>query len=829
MALIGKLELFSMLEPVLLPVAAITPELLSTLRQQDCILSAPPGAGKSTWLPLQLLQSAQFQRQKIIMLQPRRVAVRAIAHYLAKQLGEEVGNTVGYRIRGESRIGNNTRLEIVTEGLLTRKLQQNPELSDVGLVIFDEFHERSIHADFALALCCEVQQALREELRVLVMSATLDVGPLKQLLPQAKTLATEGRSYPLDYQYQARNTQQKLAPQLYSLVLKGLSENSGSMLVFLPGKKEIEQLQGLLVEKLDPGIQVFALYGDLSRQQQDNAIQPVAEGQRKVVLATNIAETSLTIEGISLVIDSGLENNASFQLRSGITQIRQQQISQASATQRAGRAARLGAGRCYRLWSQEIQQRLMAQSSPEILTSDVSPLVLEAKVWGTEVNELSLLDQPSAAQIQQASELLQELEALDEKNKVTAHGQVIAGFGTHPRLANMLIKARDLGQEALSLACVLAVLLEGRNLVPGNDNSDLGVKLQYLRNNPKHWAWQQIKQWHKRMQLSVSSSWPLELGGVLMAYAYPDRIAKLRSQGRYQLVNGSGACLSDADSLQSQPWLVAGQLISLDRVADAKITLASELNLQLIEQYFPHLFTQQASCVWQQQQIVAKQEYNLGKILLRSEKLHRPDAEKRLELWQQVLADCTFDDLPLSENALNWLARARLYQRLLPDADWPDFSALALMQNWQHWLWPYMLDCVSWKQLQKLDWLGILKQTLNWQQQQALEQHLPQTIKVPTGSQIPLNYQQDKVVLAVRMQEVYGWQQSPQIASGRLAVSLELLSPAHRPLQTTADLAGFWAGSYKEVQKEMKGRYPKHNWPDDPANAKATRTTKKRM
>lgn len=740
-----------------------------------------------------------------------------------------MGQTVGYRIRGESRVSKTTKLEIVTEGLLTRKLQQNPELDGVGLIIFDEFHERSIHADFALALCCEVQQALRDDLRLLVMSATLDVAPLQQLLPQAKTLATEGRSFPLEYYYQPRNQQQKLVEQLCSLVIKGLNEKPGSVLVFLPGQKEINQLRELLQAKVDASVQVFALYGELNRQQQDDAIQPAAKGLRKVVLATNIAETSLTIEGISIVVDSGLENSAGFQLRTGITQIRQQQISQASATQRAGRAARLGPGICYRLWSQEVQQRLIAHSTPEILSSDICPLVLEAKVWGTEISELTLLDRPSHSQIQQATELLQELEALDGSARVTAHGQQIASFGTHPRLANMLIQAKELGERELSLACVLAVLLEGRSIIPGNNNNDVGAVLLYLGNNPRHWAWQQIKQWHKRMQIAVSSSWPIEMAGVLMAYAYPDRIAKHKSQGRYQLLNGSGASLSETDDLYSQAWLVAGQLIDLDKVADARITLAAEITLPLLEQYFPHLFSQQQSCSWQQQKIVAKQQECLGKIVLKSEKLAAPDSEERLNIWQQVLGDCSFEQWPLTDKARNWLARARLYTQLFPEAGWPDFSTDVLAQSWQQWLWPYMLDCVSWQQLEQLDWLSILQQQLSWEQQQELERQLPLTVKVPTGSQISLSYQQEQVLLAVRMQEVYGWQQSPVLASGRLPVLLELLSPARRPLQTTADLAGFWAGSYKEVQKEMKGRYPKHFWPDDPANAQATRTTKKHM
>lgn len=811
----------------MLPVAEISDELISSLMEGDCILQAPPGAGKSTWLPLQLLQASQFTQQKIIMLQPRRVAVRSVARYLASQLGEEVGKTVGYRIRGESRISAQTRLEVVTEGLLTRKLQQDPELNGYGLIIFDEFHERNLHGDFSLALACEIQQALREDLRLLVMSATLDAEPVVGLLPNARVLRSEGRSFPVDVRYLPVNRNQLMSSVLYTTVLKALKEEQGDVLVFVAGRKEIEQLIQRLETQIEPMVQLRPLYGELDRKQQDQALQPATDGQRKVVIGTNIAETSLTIPGIRVVIDSGLENRARYNLKNGITTIAQQPISQASAIQRSGRAGRLGPGVCYRMWARENQDRMRKHSVPEILETDISALILEAKNWGSEVEELALLDHPAPAQLQQGTTLLKELEALDQNAVVTAHGRAVCEFGTHPGIANMLLRAREMGNKVLSLACAIGALLESQRR--SNDGVDLDTALHQLRYQKHHPVWQQVNHWHRRVKVSLASDWPTQLTGVLVGFACPDRIGKATSHGRFVLTNGSGAKLDSQEPLSEADYLVAGQLLGLADQADARITLAARMTQGQLDKYFSHLYNRQQQCVWKDERIQASESLGLGKIVLKRERLPMPDAEHRLAMWQDVIHKRGIGKLPLSDKARLWLEKCRLLQGLGLMTDCPDFSDQALLESWHHWLWPYMQEITQWQQLKPLDWFGMLRDRMDWQQQQRLEKLLPEKIVVPTGSACRLEYHPDGVKLSVRMQELYGLTATPHVAEGKIPVTIEILSPARRPIQTTQDLAGFWSGSYREVQKEMKGRYPRHFWPDDPANAQATTKTKKKM
>lgn len=819
-------------ESPLLPIESILAPLQQALANQDVILVAPPGAGKSTCLPLHLLRLSEFQHQKIIMLQPRRIAVRSIAAYLAEQLSEPVGNTVGYRMRGENKVSANTRLEIVTEGILLRMLQSQPELAEVGLILFDEFHERSIYADFSLALCLEVQQALRDDLRLLVMSATLDIQALQPLLPEATLLQCEGRSYPVDIRYHPDTTTQPLSAKITRLVQLALQKHTGSLLVFLPGARDIRETEHALIPIVEANVQVHCLYGELSKQAQLQAISVCPPGQRKIVLATNIAETSLTIEGIEVVIDSGIEKTAQFQLTKGITQLVSQRISQSSATQRAGRAGRLAAGVCYRLWSREQQDRMAAQRQAEILSSDLSAFILEACVWGSDICQLALIDMPSNAQIQQANQLLIDLQALDAQGKLTAHGRALQQMGGHPSIANMLVNSQHISPAHQSLAAAIASLLEHKDPLKRSNTAQLQLRLQYCQHNKQHAIWQHIRHWHQRVGGKVQD-WPLEDSALLLGYAYPQWIAKRRDNGGFLLANGSGARLHRDDPMAAQPWLVIGAMLSTDKQqGDVQITLAEPLSLAQLQQHFCHLIQTNFYCAWDQskQAIVAQQRQMLGKIVLSSQSVNQIDQPHLDQIWQQVIQQKGIGNLPFNDATWQLIYRIRLAQQLIPAENWPDMSEQGLLDDLAQWLLPYLVNVMSWKQVSQLNFTDMLLNRLDWSLQQKLNRVFPTRYTVPSGSDIKLDYHPDgDVSLSVRMQELYGMQDTLTLANGELPVLIELLSPAHRPIQKTRDLASFWQGSYKEVQKEMKGRYPKHYWPDDPANALATTKTKKFM
>ncbi|MFT5674586.1 MAG: ATP-dependent helicase HrpB [Paraglaciecola sp.] len=816
----------------MLPVVQILPALIQQLSLGNAILVAPPGAGKSTCLPLKLIESTVFTGQKIIMLQPRRIAVRSIAGYLAEQLGEAVGQTVGYRIRGESKVSANTKLEIVTEGILTRMLQSQADLPGIGLVIFDEFHERSIHADFSLALCLEVQQALRENLRLLVMSATLDVNSLQPLMPDAKLLQCTGRSYPVNIIYQGDNTQGHLYQKVCRLILAVIHQHTQDTLVFLPGASDIRQTASSLKQKLPEGFKIHCLFGELAKSEQQAALQPDSEGLRKIILATNIAETSLTIEGIDVVIDSGMQKIATFQLSKGVTHLQTQRISQSSAIQRAGRAGRLGPGTCYRLWSAEQQDRLAKHNTSEILLSDMAAFILEAAVWGSTLNELALIDPPTKAQLEQGLQTLQALQVIDLDERLTVHGRAVHALSCHPSIANMLLSSKTISPAHASLACAVAALLESKDPLGYQHGVQLYSRLQYLQQHKSDSIWQLVRQWHKRMNCSLQD-WPLEDVGVLLAFAFPQWIARLRHAGRYLLANGSGAQLAEDDPLAQQQWIVAANMLSTDmQQGDVRIRLAESLSKQNIEHYFSHLLYPYDVCHWdsQRQAIVAEKQHKLGEILWSTEPALKPSIEAINKIWQGVILKKGVMQLPFDEHALQLIYRLRLASTVLNEYNWPDMSVLGLESSMEQWLLPYMTKCRTWKQLVKLNFTEILTSRLGWQSQQRLNKLLPLKLKVPSGSQIKLTYNPDGMVqLSVRMQEVYGLADTPTLANGKLKVQMALLSPAGRALQTTQDLAGFWHSSYKSVQKEMKGRYQRHFWPDDPANAIATSKTKKKM
>lgn len=824
--------LFSSTRFYLLPITSILSQLENQLSRGDAIVVAPPGAGKSTYLPLSLLKSPLFKQKKIIMLQPRRIAVRNIASYLAQQLNEVVGQTVGYRIRGETKVSANTKLEIVTEGILTRMLQHEPDLPDVGLLIFDEFHERSVHSDFSLALCLEVQQSLRDDLRLLVMSATMDVVALKKLLPDALLLESTGRSYPVEVNYRADSSKTSLADKVTKLIIEVLPLHKKDVLVFLPGVADIKRIAERLAHSLDESIEVHSLYGDLSSQQQQRAIQPNALGQRKIVLATNIAETSLTIEGVEIVIDSGIEKRAIFHLNRGISQLRTQKISQASATQRAGRAGRLGPGYCYRLWSQEQQQRLSPQLTAEVLHSDMSSFVLEAAIWGCEITKLALIDYPSVAQVQQAQQFLQSLALLDKQLKVTDKGRRAHRLGCHPSLANMILHSTELGPTHLSLACAIATVLEHKDPLGVRAGAQLNVRLSYLLANKNHTLWQYVRQWYKKVGCS-HVTWPLEDTAALLASAFPQWLAKERQDGRYLLAGGSGVKLPAEDAMYGSDWLVvADMLITDQQLDDALIRYAEPIDKKRILHIYAEFVERKEVLSWDKsaEKISAIRELKVGNIVLQKDNLAKPSLEKIQLIWHAVISEKGIDCLRFNEACLSLQHRVALARRLLPEENLPDLSNNALLATLYSWLLPYIEQMTTWAQVSKLDFYQLLKNQFDWQQWQTIEQLLPNQLLLPSGCQHSLIYgDSGEVTLAVRIQEIYGLQVHPCIARGKIPVILALLSPARRPLQTTQDLPGFWQGSYKQVQKEMKGRYPRHFWPDDPANSPATTTTKKNM
>ncbi|RBQ35854.1 ATP-dependent helicase HrpB [Rahnella aquatilis] len=807
-----------------LPVSAVLEPLLAALQQApQVLLLAPTGAGKSTWLPLQLLKQANLPG-KILLLEPRRLAAKNVAFRLAQQLGETPGQTVGYRMRAESKTSAATRLEVVTEGILTRMVQADPELTGVSMVILDEFHERSLQADLALALLLDVQNALRDDLKILIMSATLDNLRLSSLLPDAPVIESAGRSFPVERQYLSLATHERLDEGVARVVSRLMGENHGSMLLFLPGVSEITRVQNLLNGRLAEDVDLCPLYGALSLDQQQKAIQPSSAGRRKVVLATNIAETSLTIEGIRLVVDSGLERSAQFDPRSGLTRLVTQRISQASMTQRAGRAGRLEPGLCWHLFSKEQAERASAQAEAEILQSDLSSFWLELLQWGCQdPAQLQWLDKPPVAALSAAKNLLQQLGATDVQGKLTAAGQRMAQLGCEPRLAAMLIAAATQSPDALATAALLAAILEEP---PRGGLPDIDYWFSRPQGN-----WQRRAKQLAQRTGAKSGEPDASLAPWLLARAFSDRIAQRRGEdGRYLLANGLGASLPQDDGLTRAPWLVAPQLLQGNNSPDARILLAVSLDITQLPSRLPDVVKEQTAVEWDEEKgtLRAWRRWQIGRLVLKANPLAKPD-DKEL---QQALIDWIRTQ---GLQALNWsVAAEKLRLRLLcaakwlPEADWPAADDQALLDGLERWLQPSLQGVRSLKSLQQVDLHDALLRLLDWQQRQRLDSALPTHYTVPTGSRLPIRYHADQPpALSVRMQEMFGEQRSPQLAEGRVAVVLELLSPAQRPLQITADLAAFWQGSYREVQKEMKGRYPKHPWPDNPAEALPTRRTKK--
>ncbi|MES9897995.1 MAG: ATP-dependent helicase HrpB [Sedimenticola sp.] len=825
-----------------LPINQVLPELKSALVDVNAVvLSAPTGSGKTTLVPLKLLDEPWLQG-RILMLEPRRLAARASAARMSQLLGEKLGETVGYRVRFDSCVSNKTRIEVVTEGILTRRLQQDPDLKGVGLVIFDEFHERSLQADLGLALCSDIMAVLRDDLRLLVMSATLNIESISQLL-DARVVTGEGRSYPVEINYLDRAPAGSMVQIVVAAVLRALKQQEGDILVFFPGTGEIRNAERLLGELSADGIEICPLYGDLTKAAQDRAIQPSAKGHRRVVLATSIAETSLTIEGVTTVVDSGWSRLPTFDPNSGLTRLETQRVSLASADQRAGRAGRLGPGVCYRLWTQAEQSRLPPHTPPEIMGADLAPLALELANWGvSDPSTLLWLDAPPKGAYAQAIELLYGLEALDGDGRITPTGLRMVGLSLHPRLAHMLNYARSSGQAPL--AADLAALLSERDLLKRRRGElplavDIEERLQLLqlwrrerkrldtRGNVNAGACVQIdkaaRQWVRMGGTAVGEERePLSLGG-LLSLAFPDRIARRRGSGGYRLAGGRGASLPEADRLISEEYLV---IAALDAGrSEGRVFLAASITLEEIRALHQSAITTQASVTWQVDagSVIAREDECLGELVLSSRRLHEVSPELQQQALLEGIRRMGLKALPWSRESEEWLQRLRCLKQWQPEADWPDVSEEALLANLEQWLAPWVEGVTKRDQLKRLDLKSILGSMLDWNRQQRMDRLVPTHIQVPSGSRKRLDYSNRQApVLAVKLQEMFGLQQTPTVCGGGIKVMLHLLSPAQRPIQVTQDLSGFWKRTYSEVKKELKGRYPKHYWPDDPLTAQAT-------
>jgi len=831
---------------ITLPIHQVLPEVIEKLNSHTrLVLQAPPGAGKTTALPLALLDEPWLEGKKILMLEPRRLAVRSSAARMAEMLGEKVGETVGYQVKMDSVHSKKTRILIVTEGILTRKLQSDPSLEDVALVIFDEFHERSLHADLSLALTLESQSVLREDLKVLVMSATLNTTGISKVLDNAPIITSEGRAYPVESVFLPTTTAQpskkELPSYIYRLIVKLLSEEEGNILVFLSGVGEIKKVEKLLLSHTLKDVYISTLYGNLSKEAQDRAIKAPPKGMRKIVLATNIAQTSLTIEGIKVVIDSGLHNVSVFSPFSGMNKLESQHISQDSATQRAGRAGRTSAGKAYHLWHKS--KILLKHDTPEILSADLSQLMIELALWGCDdISQLSWMDLPPPTSLHHAKTLLTDLGALDKNASITAHGKAMAKYPMHPRLAHMMLKAKEL--DLSYEASLLAVLISEKDIYRQSfGSSDLRERVSVLHDirtqhsiNTQNINLSQCKNLLANAKRIVGlasadqKNIDLELLGVLLAFAYPDRIAKLRGDksSTYLLANGKGAVLHQQDELFNTGFLVIADVDA--KQTNASIYKAIAISHAQIEEYLGEQLQTHEDVTWneEQERVEARRVTKLGAITLKSIAVKSPSADKVAEVLIEELEELGLDALQWSNEAL--ALRQRVNFLTHHGLDFPDFSDNYLLENMDVWLAPYLGNITSLKACKGLNLHNILLGLLDYQQTQVLDTQAPAKLKVASGSNIAIDYADPtQPILAVRLQEMFGTQETPSVLNGKVKLMLHLLSPAHKPMQITQDLQSFWANTYADVKKDLRGKYKRHYWPDDPLEAKATSRTKKWM
>ncbi|MBX3162968.1 MAG: ATP-dependent helicase HrpB [Bacteroidetes bacterium] len=808
-----------------LPVAEIIPEVQKQLSEENTlIVNAPPGAGKSTLLPLALIQETWLNGKKIIMLEPRRLAAKTIATRMTSLWGDEVGQTIGYRIRFENKVSAQTKLEVVTEGILTRMLHHDNALEDVGLVIFDEFHERSLHADLAMALCREAQQVLRPDLRILVMSATLNMPQLTQLL-KAKAIESKGKQFPVEIFY-GNDADETLLPELTArTVMRAMNEHEGDVLVFLPGEGEIKKCEEILRAQHSE-FSIHPLYGALPPQEQFLAIMPNKFGKRKIVLATSIAETSLTIEGIKIVVDTGFGRVSRFDIRSGLSRLETIRISKDSADQRAGRAGRLSSGVCYRMWTQATQARLAEHRVPEILEADLTALMLDMAQWGVaDIQQLTWLTPPPKAALAQASETLHQIGAL-ENNRVTPHGKDIHKLACHPRIAHMLLMAED--EKLKQLATDIAAILEERDPLPRDTGIDINLRIEALRRARKNNSLNRFARIEKvassyRKMLNVNADNEMVDSfdtGLLLAYAYPERIASARvgNNAQFQLANGKIAVAGHKDDLAHEPWLAVAHMDLREGLG--KIFLAAPLNPKdLIS-----LVKEQEVVTWDTRRggLIAAKELKIGSIVLQSKPLNNPSQEKIVEAISNAIKNEGATLLDFDETMTQLQNRMLSLRAWNADEHWADVSTENLLQN-NTWLEPYLKDVKKTEDFKKINLAEALFHSLNWEQQQKLNALAPAKLEVPSGSKITIQYFANGAipVLSVRLQEVFGLADTPTVNNRKNKVVMHLLSPGYKPVQVTSDLKSFWNNLYFEVKKELQRRYPKHSWPDDPWTAAA--------
>lgn len=831
------------IEKLDLPVCAVLPDLAQVLAaNRSVVLQAPPGSGKTTLVAPSLLDASWLRGRRIILLEPRRLAARAAARYMARLLGEEVGQRVGYHIRLERRVSDATRIEVLTEGLLTQRLLHDPELAEAGLIIFDEFHERSLAADLGLALALDIRRNLRPDLRLLIMSATLDAQPVADHLGDAEVITATARTWPVETRYATRNSTAPLPWQVADAVARIAAEEPGSILAFLPGEGEIrrtaERLRGA---NLPPDISVHPLFAALPRAAQDAAVEPPLPGRRKIVLATSIAESSLTIQGVRVVVDAGWMRVPRFSPRNGMSRLETVRITRDRADQRRGRAGRTAPGVCYRLWDDATDRSLMPMALPELMDADLAPVALQAAVWGAPGRtDLPWFMAPPDAAWRQAVELLRELEAVDAQGRITPRGKRMATLPVHPRMAHMILLAAEHG--GARGACLLAAAIteragetalrgetDARRLLDRLGAGDLPDPSDL--SDPSDYA-----QWASRVH-RLASQWarmfPADRAtldtGRLLSWAFPDRIARRRdASGRYLLVNGHGSTLESADGLSSAEWLVAAEL--QDAGVDARIRLAAPVAREDVEEDFASLLRREDEIVWDRriEAVSAVRRLKLGALVLHEGGLAEPD----LLAVQGALFDGIRQKgvtlLPWSSAARNLQARILFLRRVCPEAEWPDVSDAALTERLPDWLGAFVEGITRWEQLRRVDLATALLAGLGARRRD-LDTLAPTHLTVPSGSSVAVHYDQGDVpVLAVRVQEVFGLADSPRVAGGRIPVCLHLLSPAQRPVQVTSDLRSFWQNGYPLIRKELRGRYPRHPWPEDPWSATPTNRVKPR-
>jgi len=815
-----------------LPIDSVLDELSDTLAKANAaVLVAPPGAGKTTRVPLALLDAPWARDKKIIVLEPRRIAARASAERMAKTLGERAGETVGYRVRFGSKVSRATRIEVVTEGIFSRQILDDPELSDVAAVLFDEFHERSLDADLGLALARDAQTGLREDLRILVMSATLDGARVAKLLGEAPVIASEGRAFPVETRYLGRKVDAPLERQMADAIQGALRADPGSVLAFLPGAAEIRRTEGILKERLqDASTEIVPLFGALDAAVQDRAIAPAPKGSRKVVLATSIAETSLTIEGVRIVVDSGLARVPRYEPDIGLTRLETVRASRAAVDQRRGRAGRTSPGICYRLWDEPQTASLAPFTQPEILSADLSSLTLDVAQWGvTDPTTLPFLDPPPAPALKEAKSLLHELGALDGEGRITAEGRSLRALALPPRLARMIVDSARFG--AAGPAAEIAAILSERGL--GGDSADLDARLdQFRRDRSQRAASARDMVYRWASQVTANGQAPQEAGelstGVMLAFAFPDRVARNRGNGSFVLANGRGAAVEQTSALARAPYIAVGELTGT--AASGRILLAAPITQSEIEEHFADQIETMDEITFDRGALAlrARRRRSLHAVTLAEAPLALAPSADTARIFADGLVAVGFDKLPWSKAAIQWRDRV-MFLRKAEGEPWPDLSDDELAARREDWLVGALYDKTSLKDVSAGDLSEALMALLPWDLRARLDREAPTHFEAPTGTQLAIDYEAEQgPTIAVRLQELFGLNSHPSIAGGAVPLVLELLSPAQRPVQVTRDLPGFWRGSYAAVRSDLRGRYPRHPWPDDPANATPTRRAKPR-